>query len=167
MLAWIILGVLLLFITLGFYFSHLHAKKKDYPFVINCDCGGGALFVCSLILLIVFLSVWMGVYLGHVGELAKMDSFQKATLSTYEYAVTETAAMLSQEGLAEAFLLDGSIEKLQLADSVSQRISELRTRLEVHNEGLARYQILENNILVGVFYPPSPDHLTYLTLKKE
>lgn len=140
-MIWLLLVVFLLLMVGGCI-----GLKKDKD-----DGWWGAILiggVASLLLLII-LSV---ITVCNSVEFVKLKAFYQANSRNYEIAVDETASYLSEESFRQA-LIDGSIEKFELAGYVSDRISEWRDAANRYNIAIANMKYFDSTIFFGVLYP--------------
>lgn len=167
---WIVLGIGLLLMVWGLWLCYIECNSRiegKRKFKFDFDCGGGALFwIPAVLLALMCLVVWPVVYLGNVSNIAKLEAFYDASAQNYAYAVDETAAYLSLDALIEGgVLVEGSIEKFKLADSVSQRIAEYRDQAYEYNQTLAGLRKFDDLWLTTAFVPTPSEHLKLIVLK--
>ena len=106
----------------------------------------GAIF--SGVLLFILLLTWTSTYTGSIREIADLRAFSDATKSAYEYTITATEeveikAVIVTKPSPQEILNVGELAYLQLAPRVSERIKDLRDRIEWYNQ--TRERIIQWN----------------------
>jgi len=133
---------------------------------VEKDTPGKKLWIVWLVSTIVLCSVFItgGSYLNQVYRVTEMEAFQSHTLSVYEMTIDETRGLISVDA-SSATLVDGSIEKIEIASDVASRIIELRDKVESYNRDLAYIGRMDNIPIIGFIYP-NVDHLDYIQISR-
>ncbi len=106
---------------------------------------------CSVVA-VVMLIVLPSTAIKNSADFAELDVFYQVNSRNYEIAIDETASYLSEQEFAQA-LVEGSLEKIELAGYVSERISEWRDAVNAYNTHIAKMKYYDSNILLGSLYP--------------
>ncbi len=95
-------------------------------------------------------------------------AFYEVNSQNYAVTIDETSALLSQEKyISEALIpVEGSIEKMELAKTVSERIVEWRDAVNRYNRIVASLQYLDNNIFFDCMIPNDVHDLKLLSVGK-
>ena len=117
----------------------------------------------SILSVVFFISLPL-ISLGNGSDLVKLETFYKSNNQNYQITIDKTASYLSIEEFTSQ-VIAGSIEKTNLAQSVSTRLAEWRDRTNEYNLSLASMQYLDRNIWVGILYPNKVQDLKLLILK--
>lgn len=96
-------------------------------------------------------------------DVARLTAFYDANYRNYGVAVDKTAAYLS-EGESGGALVAGSLEKLELAGFISERMKEWRDAVNEYNQQVAVYRYYSTHLVVGVLYPDLPDYVKMLVI---
>lgn len=96
--------------------------------------------------------------------LAEWQAFCEANTYNYEYAVDETVSYLSVKDFT-GVMVEGSIEKLEQAGYVSERIREWRNAVNQYNTTIASMKYYNRNILTGVLVPDGIEDMRLLIIK--
>ena len=129
------------------------------------DVGGSLLVTFGAIVLVILLIVYPCITVGNGSALAKHQAFFEANTQNFATAVDNTAAYLSVDSFAEGLLIEGSLEKLQLATIVAERITEWRDAVNAYNLGIASMQYYDQNALLGVLYPDAVQEMKLLIIE--
>ncbi|KKN02649.1 hypothetical protein LCGC14_1115590 [marine sediment metagenome] len=133
------------------------------------DDGSGwvAPFVLGILCTFPLLIIIPGYIFANGSGLMKWQAFYEANSRNYEIAVDETASYLSTEKLIEQALIpiDGSIEKMKLADSVSTRILEWRNAVNRYNNTISSMKYFNRNIFTGVLVPNEVEDMKLLIIQ--
>ena len=159
------IGLLILGIALILIAVLAWSKEKSYGdytdrFYVAILSGIGLLLTSVLMLSIC--------YVMYVGSNARLSAFYEASKSNYVYAIDETDSVLtiSQESLKDTLIaVEGSVEKLQVGDAVTQRIAEYRDAVNQYNSDLAYVRAMDSNFLVGVMYATPDENLKLIAIK--
>jgi len=115
----------------------------------------------GLLGIILGLSTFIPVmYLYRLERITEMEAFQNYTISAYETTIDETRNLISVDTCGGT-LIEGSIEKLEIASDVADRLVELRDEIKQYNKDLA-YCSKMNSIPVVQWSFPSVEHLDYI-----
>ena len=107
-------------------------------------------------------------YPTNIERVAYMTSFYRNNTQAYEVAADRTASYLSQDKFIqelESKFVAGSLEKMQLANIVSQRITEWRDGVVAYNQIMETYKRLTYNPWTGILIPRIPDDVKPLAIK--
>lgn len=118
-----------------------------------------------LIILAVVMSIASivgGVYLLKLRGVSRLEAFQSYTLSAYEATIDETRDLISVD-ISNATFVEGSVEKMEIASDVANRIAELRDKTEQYNAALAYMARMDGIPIIGLAYP-NVDHLDYIEI---
>ena len=133
------------------------------------DDGSGWVvpFVLGILCTFPLLIIIPGYILANGSGVMKWQAFYEANSRNYEIAVDETASYLSTEKLIEQALIpiDGSIEKMKLADSVSTRILEWRNAVNRYNNTISSMKYFNRNIFTGVLVPNEVEDMKLLIIQ--
>jgi len=116
-------------------------------------------FVAACLLTAV-IAIWPTVYFGSVGVIARMEAFYYDTLDSYEYTVTATGQIEITN--AEPGLLDIAYQQQGVA--TSERLRELRDRIDWYNAKLRHYQRFNSFAIADPFLADTPVGLAPITL---
>ena len=142
MLIWFAVLIPIAVVLWGF----LH--KHDY-----CDFGEDFAKVFGSVLTVVALGVLVGCTISnHVG-LVKLQNFYEYNSVNYEITIDKTASYLSQEQFLESAIIEGSIEKMEQAGYVSERLKEWRNAINDYNETIASMKFFDSTIWFGSLVP--------------
>ena len=103
----------------------------------GCGEGQGMAATFSSIFIVVFIAILISVTFGNGAGLAKWQAFYMANTQNYQIAISQTESYLSEKEFLDK-LVDGSLERLQQAGYVSERIAEWRDAINNYNLTLAR-----------------------------
>lgn len=145
-----VFAVLLVACITGFVIALRGGRNNDalgFPSVL-----GGVIVLCLLIAVVV---IWPSTYFSSVGTIARMEAFYHDTLDAYEYTVTATGNIEITN--AEVGLIDIAYQEQGLA--TSERLRELRDRVEWFNASLRRYERFNSTFIAGAFLANVPDDL--------
>ena len=134
------------------------SKKED-------GIGPGLALIFFVCLPIILTSILIPI--GRAVHLQDMTAFYEANVRNYGISVDRSEAILSENKIIENALIpvDGSVEKLRLADSVVELLKEYRDEAVTYNRDLKRFQYLDKHVWVGYYYPTPPDELKLLVIK--
>lgn len=111
-------------------------------------------------MLLMICAVWPKVYFGSVNEIARTEAFYHDTLSAYEYTVEATGNIEIKN--AESGLIDIAYQEQGVA--TSERLKELRDRVEWFNARLRHYERFNGFFIADPFLADMPDGLVPITL---
>jgi hypothetical protein len=100
----------------------------------------------------------------NAGAYARLKAFSEQNIYNYSTTVDKTSALLSTEEFKDV-LIQGSLEKTELAKAVSERYAEWRDDVNEYNLNVASMQYF-NKTLLGALYPDGCMELKYLKLDK-
>ncbi len=132
---------LLLLLCAGFIAVGIIWADELWGFVV---LGGG---ITLLLLIILPVTTML-----NSADYAELEAFYQANSRNYEITVDETASYLSQQEFTQT-LIEGSLEKIELAGYVSERIGEWRDAINRYNLTIARMKYWDGNIFLGTLYP--------------
>lgn len=118
--------------------------------------------VVATLFLLIFLPIQT---LDNGSRVAEMEVFLESNTQNYQYSIDETASYLSVDSIKENVLIEGSIEKLQQAGYVSERIKEWRDSVNEYNTRLASFKYYDSNIFMGVLIPDKVKDMKFLVIK--
>ena len=164
----ILLGILVVVMVIGILFGVVVAKvhsddadekekKKDR------NIGMSIVLVCAVLMSV----CWTGsCYMSNLSRVAGMVAFEQGNKQAYQYTVDETESIMTvyTTETDKALLLEGSIEKFQIATEVSLRMKELRDKVEKYNNDLAYLEKMNSIPIVSWAYPDTGD-LKYIVLE--
>jgi len=133
----------------------------------NYDKTGWYLgIIWSAIVLVTLLIAVPCAYAGNATRVAELRAFSESNIQNYATAVEETKVILSKEEFT-ARLIDGSLEKTNVGQSVSQRIIEWRDAVNAYNLDVAHKQRMRSLwVYPGFLIMPSEvNDLPQLTIK--
>jgi len=114
---------------------------------------------------IVWTVIWVCLVLVGVGlrmnselELRNMIALYDSNVPNYQVAIDKTQALLSVD-VIKGSLLDGSVEKTNLAVAVSNRMAEYRDAANTYNASLNEYNHFSRSFWFSFFYPLPPEYL--------
>lgn len=120
-------------------------------------------WVVALVAVVISIASMVGgVYLLRLRGVSRLEAFQSYTLSAYEATIDETRNLISVD-ISNATLVEGSIEKMEIASDVANRIAELRDKTEQYNADLAYMARMDGIPIIGLAYP-NVDHLDYIEI---
>ncbi len=132
----------------------------------NDDSMGGVFAVCFGVVISITLLVALPIEtMTNGSDVAEMKTFLESNTQNYQYSVSETASYLSIDTFKEGVLVEGSIEKLQQAGYVSERIKEWRDSVNEYNTKLASLRYYDSNIFTGVLVPNEVQDMKFLVIK--
>jgi hypothetical protein len=133
----------------------------------NDEFSIGGMFSCiSGTMLVIGLLIGLPIQTFKNGAtVAEMQTFLESNTKNYQYSIDETASYLSSDTFKDNVLVEGSIEKLQQAGYVSERIKEWRDSVNDYNTKLASMKYYNSNIFLGVLYPNAVDDMKMLIIK--
>jgi hypothetical protein len=120
---------------------------------------GGWLGVLVLVIALPSATVCNG---SHVAE---MQAFYNTNTKNLAYAVDETASYLSADIFKDGLLIEGSIEKLQQAGYVSERIKDWVEKVNQYNKELASLKYYNANPFTGVLIPDEVEDMRFLVIE--
>lgn len=132
------------------------------------DEGEGAAIVFGSILLGLFLIVFaFSRAINTVGN-QRLGLAYSTALQNYETTLNETKNLLSSTS-SSGTLIDGSIEKMQLASTVAERLKELRDIGNRLNNIVVSKNYWSHEWLFGGFLwtPPPPANIDLYVLRKQ
>lgn len=136
--------------------------------IVLCNTGhedtGMPLSVLSSVFLFCFVLVLVIVIPTNVGESIKLQTFYTTNTQNYRITIDKTAAYLSDDEFVGK-LVSGSVEKLQQAGYVSERLREWRDEVNDYNATLANMQYWRRNSFFGILYPKRVMELKLLIIK--
>lgn len=118
--------------------------------------------VCFGFALLVVLIIWPVSYFGGIGEIASMRAFYHNTLGAYEYTVSATQEV--QINASQAGMID--VAYMEQGKAVSERIKELRDKVEWFNDRLERYKTYNSNWFFANAVADTPPDLKPITIGK-
>ena len=134
--------------------SNEHGSGEDYAFLIP----GCLMTIVGLIATLTFGIMWGSVYLGSYNSIQRLSAFQNETMSFYVYTINRTEwVVIDISGTREGALTDFSYQ--QQGQFVSERIKELRNKVELYNEELYGLRAKNRIPLFGAMYYDVPDNL--------
>ena len=141
-----------------------------FVFSIKCKEDRSIEAFCSCVLLIILLIVWPITYSVSVGTVSDMEAFANATKSAYEYTITSTQeveikAVSSAEPSTYEILDTGGLAYLKLGSQASERIRELRVKVEWYNAMLERYKRFNAFWFTQGFITNVPEDMVPIILK--
>lgn len=120
----------------------------------------------SGILSLIFFLILPLLTLSNSSDLVKLDTFYNTNNQNYQITIDKTASYLSVDEF-KSQVIAGSIEKSNLAQTISTRISEWRDQVNDYNLAIASMQYFDQNIFTGILYPNRVQELKPLVLKQE
>jgi len=150
---------LTLVIALGLFIWGVILMRED-------DMSMGGMFACIIggLLSLVLLIMLPCTILDNGSTVAEMKIFRDTNTNNYQYSIDETASYLSEDTFTNS-LVNGSIEKMQQAGYVSERIKEWRDSVNAYNTKLASLKYYDSNIFMGVLYPNEVQDMKFLVIK--
>ena len=121
--------------------------------------------VIGAAILIALLITYPCVTVSKGSDLAKHQAFFEANTQNFAIAVDDTAAYLSVDSFAEGLLIEGSLEKVQLATIVGERITEWRDAVNAYNLEIASMQYYDQNFFLGVLFPDAVQEMKLLIIE--
>ena len=101
---------------------------------------------------------------SNTGTLAEMESYYYTNADNYRFVIDETASYLSGADGATATLVDGQVERMELATSISSRIAEYRDMTTVYNEALARFRRMDAGFMTTFYFPTPSEDLNFIVI---
>lgn len=147
-MLFLLIGVVLVFLLLG----TMRAYRRSVARPDDRSLWGGLswfLVVCLVILILLFIGITAHLQLA----LAELEAFKESNCGNYETAAELTEALLSKDSSTYTYLVDGSIERLEQSQTVSDRIREWRDAANEYNTELARMKRAKANLWIGIVYP--------------
>lgn len=132
-----------------------HGKEERLGRVYS----GLPLGLLGLVLMFVVGISWPTIFYSSLGENARLEAFYDATLSAYEYAITETEDVEIKG--SEAGLVD--VAYMEQGKAQSERVRELRDWVAWYNKTLT-YRRAFKETLFGVFALPPREDLKLIVL---
>lgn len=133
--------------------------------VDGCDEVGwimGAVF--SSIFCVIMLIVLPCLTISNTVGLAQLEMFYEENTYNYECAIDITASYLSAEDFKDK-LVAGSLEKIEQAGYVSNRISEWTKAVNNFNSEVARMKAFNHSVFLGVLFPDAIENLKPLRIQ--
>jgi len=156
----VILGLIFLAMVVGGLILDEREEKKQEGTGAHYKSDWDSLWGPSLVLLIILLCISIPVYICNVGKVASAEAFYLASQTNYAYAVNETEDILELEGeKLSSFLIEGSIEKFKIGDSIADRIREYRDETNAYNNLLLGLRAMDRNFFTGILFPTPPEYL--------
>jgi len=123
----------------------------------------GASALCFVLMVV---SVMGGFYFDKVTDVTKMVAFQLANQQAYQYTIDKTESLITvyASDTEKAKLVEGSIEKIEIATAVAERLKELRDDVTEYNERLAYLERMNSIPIIKIAYPGTGD-LKYIVLE--
>lgn len=121
------------------------------------------IFIGGILSLIFFLILPL-LTLSNSSDLVKLDTFYNTNNQNYQITIDKTASYLSVDEF-KSQVIAGSIEKSNLAQTISNRIAEWRDQVNDYNLAIASMQYFDQNIFTGILYPNRVQELKPLVLK--
>lgn len=125
-------------------------------------CDGFAIILGMLGLTLTIIGVVSTLKNGET--IAQLKAFYSYNTVNYSIVVEKTASLLSTSEF-ENRIVSGSLEKLQQAGFVSEKISEWRTAVNQYNLDIATLKYYNDNIWTGVLVPDEIEDLRPLIIK--
>lgn len=119
-----------------------------------------ALPICVGIVLIGLCCLYMDFRVGTTSTVADLEAFNDATLAVFEYTADETENVTIY--VSDQVLIDAGYWEQGVA--VSDRLSELRDKVDWYNSTLAEYRKFNNMWFTDGFCADVPDRLEYITI---
>ncbi len=132
----------------------------------NSDDGQWVALVFGTIALVVGILI-VGLWtISNYLSFPEHQAFYQVNAQNYAITVDETSTLLSQEKyISEALIpIEGSIEKTDLAKTVSERIVEWRDAVNNYNRKVASLQYLDKSIIFGIMIPNRIHELKLLSI---
>ena len=124
---------------------------------------GPTVVVCSLLAFLFYLIVLL-IHLTNYSGVEQWEAFYNNNTQNYQIAIDKTSSYLSSD-LFKDVLVQGSVEKLQQAGYVSERIKEFRDSANTYNTTLASLKYFNNNPIFGVLVPDKVEDMKFLVIK--
>lgn len=151
-MIWLIALVFVALLILGC------VKLHDWEF------GAPLLIVLgATLIMLTVLIIGIDTFRNH-SEYHQLKAFYDVNTQNYKYAIDETTVYLSKEAIKQTFI-DGSVEKLGLAKSISSRIMEYRDSVNKYNLSVASMKYYDSNIWTGVMYPNEVQSMKFMVIK--
>ena len=122
--------------------------------------------IIGIICLLTVIIAYPCSYFSNLNKRATLEAFYNYSISNYEYTCHETESDLSVDPQGN-YLIEGNIEKAELATAASERIAEYRDSANEYNYALAKYKIMDNNLWFGLAYPPLPEYIKPIVIGKK
>lgn len=152
-MIYLVLVVAILFVVGGCIMASRSRDDMWHWFTVP-----GVVLATTLLTLIPILT------LTNAGGLAKWQVFYSTNVKNYEVVVDETVSYLSADKFKDV-LVEGSIEKFQLATAVSERIKEWRDAVNEYNSTIASMKYFDSNPFTGVLVPDAVQDMKLLVIK--
>ena len=123
----------------------------------------------SAVAVLIIGTTWLVLYLRSMGEVADMKAFYHASQEAYEYAVTESLEVESQYWYEYDAYYDSeghSEGEYRQKSQVSERLKELRDRVEDYNCDLEVNRIYNSNWFTRGWVYDSPSSLEYIVCEE-
>ena len=135
------------------------AKVRNYDDWPDFCIVFGATFLLFLVPTV------LATYVNNGASLARWQTFYDTNVANYAITVDKTAVYLSTSDF-ENKMVAGSVEKLQQAGYVSERIKEWRDSINEYNSTIASMRYLRSSWLLGGIFviPPIPSGLIPLRI---
>lgn len=117
--------------------------------------------VLGIILFFTMFGIWTGVYMSSRGEVASLVAFHDSTLDSYVYTVSATGEVVIEQ--AEVGLIDIAYEAQ--GQVASERLRELRDKVDWYNGVLQRLRAYNNMGFVDPFLADPPERLQPIVLR--
>ena len=130
----------------------------------------GLMAIGVFLIFVLSVSIIVGIpctIIDHAEKAQNLSAFYDHNIALYTETINRTEALLSEEKYIErAFLpIEGSIEKTQLAEIVSKRLTEWRDATTQYNKDLYSYRYFSENIWTNIFYPTLPERLKPISIE--
>ena len=115
------------------------------------EAQGVAVMLGTIVGLII-LGICVGCTLSNGASVARLQAFLDANIINYEVTIDDTAVYISEEEFIDK-IVSGSLEKLQQAGYVSERIKEKRDAVNTYNKDIASLKYYDGNIFTCSLVP--------------
>jgi len=130
---------------------------------VDRDLPGGILG-SSIVLAVALFLLTLIIPLCGISDRISLETFYYDNFQNYGTAVDKTASYLSEEEFVSS-LLAGSIEKLEYAGFVADRILEWREEVTHYNRGLRSYRYWQEHFLTDILFRDVAEDLQSLVIK--
>lgn len=118
---------------------------------------------CAATILVSCILIVVGCRIESGVTIARLEVFYEVSASNYETVADKTEDLLTVD--AGGTLVEGSIERAGVGETVSARLAELRDAVNSYNKQLAHLRYMDSLPLVTLAYATPPDTLAYIKLK--
>lgn len=146
---------------LGIY-KYNDNKRGDWDVIGACGTVIGICLVVATMLTSLLIPI------SNQGNAARLVAFYESNAQNYGTAVqmTEDILTISLDKLVGSIIpVQGSIEKIDVGQTLSDRIGEYRTAVNKYNSDISVMRTFDGNPLLGLYFPTLPDYVVPIVIE--